>query len=76
LITGTQGTPGNRERTKLGFWQAKENSNEANAEKQNFEFANAEDGFLSDEFPNRTYETIKARPFLVRKNIFVLLKTV
>jgi hypothetical protein len=30
-----------------------------------------EDGFLSNEFPNCASETIKARPFLERKDIFL-----
>jgi hypothetical protein len=32
-------------------------------------------GFLSNEFPNSTSETIKARSFLLRKNIFVFCET-
>jgi hypothetical protein len=35
-----------------------------------------EAGFLGNEFPDGTSETIKARSFLVRKNIFVFFETV
>jgi hypothetical protein len=36
----------------------------------------SEAGFLSNEFPHCTSETVKARSFPVRKNIFVLLEKV